>query len=182
LFIEFIGQGVLEMSKKGALPVLEFNLTPLPNDIKEPITYCIILHLPDDKWIRIGQKGEIFFSSGFYAYVGSARKNASSRITRHWLGTGKKKWHIDYLRAETKPQSIWGFYQETLAECQLADFFRKLQVSFIPDFGSSDCHCSSHLFFCPNLIKLESLLSSLHGIHFKYFPKYERSFHDEPIS
>jgi len=170
------------MSKKGAQPVLEFNLTPLPNNIKESITYCIILQLVDDKQIRIGQQGEIFFGSGFYAYVGSAKKNASSRMNRHWLGTGKKKWHIDYLRAETKPQSIWGFYQEILAECQLADLLQKSLVSYIPDFGSSDCHCSSHLFFCPTLSKIESLLSSLHGIHLKYISEYERSFQDEPIS
>ena len=161
---------------------MDFACELLYSNIKEPITYCIILHLVAGRWIQIGQKGRFFFEPGYYAYVGSAKKNASSRMSRHWLGTGKKKWHIDYLRAETTPQSIWGFSQVNLRECQLADLFQKSGVHFILGFGSSDCHCNSHLFFCTTLSKLENQLSSLPEIYLQHNYKFERGFDNEPVS
>jgi len=155
---------------------LELPLSPLPSNINESITYCFVVSLTTDRRIRIGQRGEIFFRAGFYAYVGSAKKNASSRINRHWLGTGKRKWHIDYLRAEANPQSMWTFRQAVIEECQLADCFQKSEFDFIPDFGSSDCHCPSHLFYSPSRSCLEAHLTECSPVFQKFMVDYERSF------
>lgn len=148
----------------------------LNTKIKEPITYCIILQIVTGCWIQIGKKGRIYFEPGYYAYVGSAKKNASSRMSRHWLGTGKRKWHIDYLRAEANPQSIWAFSQVNLGECQLADQFLKSGVGIIPGFGSSDCCCPSHLFFCTTLSILEDQLSSRPEIDLKHNSKIGKGY------
>lgn len=154
---------------------LELPLSKLPFDTNEAITYCFVMFLSTDQRIQIGQRGEIFFQSGFYAYVGSAKKNPSSRINRHWLGIGKKKWHIDYLRAEAKPHSMWVFRQTMLEECHLAEYFRKFGFDSISNFGSSDCRCPSHLFYSSNGSNFESLLRECSPVFLKFLVENERS-------
>ncbi len=133
---------------------------PLKTPYIEPITYCLLLKLPHTCHIEVGKIGDITFSGGIYAYIGSAKRNAQHRLNRHWMGSGKKKWHIDYLRAQSHPIAVWGFDQTILQECKLADTMECLSMENIPRFGSSDCHCPSHLYFCESEGIVEAILAN----------------------
>jgi len=102
----------------------------------------------------VGALGEICFSEGYYAYIGSALNGLESRISRH-LKTGKKlNWHIDYLLEKATVKSIVLAKTEKRIECGLAELFSE-KFGRITGFGSSDCHCRSHLFYGENKENLE---------------------------
>lgn len=102
----------------------------------------------------MGALGDIYFDEGYYAYVGSALNGLQSRISRH-LKTGKKlHWHIDYLLQKATVKSIVLAKTEKRIECGLAELFSE-KFGRITDFGSSDCHCRSHLFYGENKENLE---------------------------
>lgn len=103
----------------------------------------------------MGALGDICFSEGYYAYIGSALNGLEGRISRH-LKTGKKNhWHIDYLLGKATVKSIVLAKTEKRIECGLAELFSE-KFGRITDFGSSDCHCKSHLFYSENKGSLES--------------------------
>jgi sugar fermentation stimulation protein A len=81
-------------------------------------------------------------------YSGSARKNLSARISRHLRKEGKKKhWHIDYLTpyaARIKALPVMSYRN---LECDLAGELERLNGKPVENFGSSDCRCTSHLFY-----------------------------------
>ena len=118
--------------------------------------------------------GNISFPGGVYAYIGSAKRNAQHRLNRHWMGTGKKKWHIDFLRAQSQPIAIWAFNQTFLQECKLAEAMDSLSMANIPRFGSSDCHCPSHLYYCESEGKVDTILANFVEALI-FYAKYERS-------
>lgn len=126
-------------------------------DIRDtPVTYLLVLHLSQLAHVQIGSLGEFDFGEGYYFYVGSARKNARSRLTRHVQGNAaKKRWHIDYLRPYCTVAKVLVFPTDSMGECQLAELMRTMPgaVNPVRRFGSSDCRCPSHLFYlgaqCP---------------------------------
>ena len=71
----------------------------------------------------------------FYAYAGSAKKNLTYRVERHY--SREKNWHIDYLLESSE---IIESYLSSMDECEIA---RELSMR---SFGSSACRCYSHLF------------------------------------
>ncbi|MDW5562601.1 MAG: GIY-YIG nuclease family protein [Methanomassiliicoccus sp.] len=86
--------------------------------------------------------------AGRYAYVGSARNGLEARTGRHLEGTGKKRWHIDYLMGMAEDKEALLFPSGDDIECSLAFRLRALPGTAEPiaGFGSSDCRCRSHLF------------------------------------
>lgn len=111
--------------------------------------YFVIAELPKAMDIQVGKRREEHFEAGFYGYVGSALGNLEKRVARH-LGTRKKlHWHIDYLLAVTTVRAV--VYAETRQkkECPVAQALSR-KLASKPNFGSSDCNCPSHLFFCQN--------------------------------
>ena len=100
------------------------------------------------KQITIGKLGEIKFTRGYYAYVGSAfgPGGLRSRINHH-RQTPKKRlhWHIDYLREETELKQVWVSNHEENLEHEWAYVLSNIAIKPIPNFGCSDCKCESHL-------------------------------------
>ena len=123
------------------------------NRVKSGI-YFIIAELPTAANIQVGKRREEQFEAGYYGYVGSALNNLEKRVARH-LGTQKKlHWHIDYLLAVAKVQAVVHAETKQRKECLVAqDLSRKLASK--QNFGSSDCQCPSHLFFCKNFEHLK---------------------------
>ncbi len=109
-------------------------------------SYVLLLELPEEREILIGKLGLLAFPKGFYAYVGSAMKGLETRIGRHLRREKKLHWHIDYLLEEAFIREIVRCETEERAECTLAQTLSK-EFPSVPGFGSSDCRCSSHLYF-----------------------------------
>lgn len=109
--------------------------------------YVLLIGINKDMQRRIGSLGEVYFSRGIYAYVGSAQNNLEKRIARHTAKRKKKFWHIDYLLDSASARILKVFYKEAgkEEECRTA---KKLSEKgrAISGFGASDCNCKSHLF------------------------------------
>lgn len=92
----------------------------------------------------------IEFDKGFYAYVGSAMGGLRGRINRHLRRKKCVRWHIDYLLEKGRVQEVIYAPTDERLECRFAE---RLECVFrsTPGFGSSDCRCPSHLFFCEDL-------------------------------
>jgi Uri superfamily endonuclease len=77
-----------------------------------------------------------------------------ARINRHLKRKKKIRWHVDYLLEKGRMRGVMFAVTNERLECQLA---KELGNAFnnYPGFGSSDCHCPSHLFFSENLSALQ---------------------------
>ncbi|MCO7026140.1 GIY-YIG nuclease family protein [Tetragenococcus halophilus] len=122
----------------------------MKKSIKESHTlYAVKGYLPKrQESIQIGKLGHFAFEKGYYVYVGSAKRNISSRVNRHIAVEKKQRWHLDYLRPFLKIEEVQT-YSGKDGECQLFAGLRERNNGSIPakGFGSSDCKCVSHLFY-----------------------------------
>jgi len=119
-------------------------------------TYILIIFLKENSKIEIGSLGKIYFSKGYYLYVGSAMGNSGSvtlinRVKRHLLNSKSKKlhWHIDYFldNSNTIIKKLYLIPSLQPYECIIAQEILVLSDSYIRNFGSSDCQCKSHLLY-----------------------------------
>ena len=108
--------------------------------------YLLIVELPVDTTIRVGNKGAIHFKKGSYGYVGSALNGLKQRIQRHLRSEKKLHWHIDYLLVHGTITSVFIKESSRRKECDLAHHFQQA-FDVIHGFGCSDCMCQTHLFF-----------------------------------
>jgi sugar fermentation stimulation protein A len=109
-------------------------------------SYLVIFRLPRKRVVPVGELGDIHFRQGYYIYVGSARRGLSARIERHRRLRKKFFWHIDFLRAVSEFLVALPVRSEDDLECALAGAIGGIADWSQPGFGSSDCHCASHLF------------------------------------
>ncbi len=123
-------------------------------------SYVLIVHLGRDTTIRVGALGEIDFKVGYYAYTGSALNSLENRIERHLRENKKIFWHIDYLLEYGDVKSVWIYISEKRKECITALHYHS-GASPIERFGSSDCKCSSHLYYDPDRGRLERIVEEL---------------------
>ncbi|MEM5778370.1 MAG: GIY-YIG nuclease family protein [Candidatus Aenigmatarchaeota archaeon] len=107
--------------------------------------YLLLIFLNKNKPIKISNK-EMFFSKGFYCYVGSALNNLEKRILRHLKKDKKLHWHIDYFLKEAKIVKI-KIFENFKDECALSKKIEKISDNLIKGFGCSDCKCLSHLYY-----------------------------------
>jgi Uri superfamily endonuclease len=107
------------------------------------------MHLSEPRMISIGNHRSTRFPAGYYVYVGSALGGIEARVNRHLRNVKKLRWHIDYLLAETPIIEVTAGETKTRAECAVARTLGS-QFEAIPDFGSGDCRCPSHLFLAPD--------------------------------
>jgi len=123
--------------------------------------YVLVLSLSRNVVVKIGALGNIRFSKGLYAYVGSAQKNLEKRLMRHLSKVKRNFWHIDYLLEASHARVIAGFATESdkSAECRIARELGKKGLA-IEHFGCSDCNCLSHLFKIDEFDFLEELMPS----------------------
>ena len=128
-------------------------------------TYILVLRNQTTASIRIGRAGMLAIQPGYYLYVGSARGPGGirARLGRHLRGTGKQRWHIDYLRAAAKPASVWVATGSDNIEHHWAAALQTLPglVQPMQGFGSSDCACYAHLGFMRSLPSTQDIRSAL---------------------
>ena len=115
-------------------------------------SYVLLIQLSEEQTITIGSLKAIYFPRGYYAYVGSAMGGFKSRLNRHLKSNKKPHWHIDYLLEKASISEIILCETKDRAECAVAQALSH-QFDSIPDFGSSDCKCRSHLFFATDKMK-----------------------------
>ena len=125
-------------------------------------SYLLVISLPEEQDISVGSLEVIHFPHGYYAYVGSALGGFKSRLNRHLRKNKTPKWHIDYLLQKATIKSIIICETGVRVECAIAQALRR-RFESIPGFGSSDCHCPSHLFFAAQSLESEimAVLNSL---------------------
>ena len=109
-------------------------------------SYLVLAHLNRNRVIPIGRLGRIHFPRGFYVYVGSAMANLSRRIQRHRRLRKRIHWHMDGLRPHARWVEALPIRSSDRLECELARAIEGIAAWSIPAFGSSDCHCKTHLF------------------------------------
>jgi len=107
----------------------------------------LVLLVSKEISVRVGSLGTLTFSSGLYAYVGSAQSDLERRVARHFSREKRVFWHIDYLlkNEHVYIQNVFFKVAPKTEECLLAKAMSRLYEP-IKDFGSSDCDCPSHLF------------------------------------
>jgi Uri superfamily endonuclease len=108
----------------------------------------LLFRLPRCDALTIGRLGTFDLAPGIYAYVGSALGGLEARVGRHLRGGAKKHWHIDYLIGHGCDRSAYMVVSDRDIECELSRSIAGLPGATMPvrGFGSSDCHCSTHLF------------------------------------
>ena len=121
-------------------------------DAKSKGSYVLLVRIPEEHKITIGELETIRFPAGEYAYVGSALNGLKSRLNRHLRREKKLRWHIDYLLQRASITDIILCETKERIECTIAQAL-KGQFVAIPSFGASDCKCNSHLFFAPKEMK-----------------------------
>jgi Uri superfamily endonuclease len=127
------------------------------------MSYILIIEVLKDLHIKVGKLGLREFLPGLYVYVGSAKKNFTSRIRRHLRKNDKKLfWHIDYLLKDESVRIKDVYATEKKGESILAE--ELLAFDYIRGFGSSDAENESHLFF---IDRKESLNSFMRKNNFK---------------
>jgi len=120
-------------------------------------SYVLIMELPRQQTITIGSLSEVYFPGGYYAYVGSALGGVKSRLGRHLNRNKKPHWHIDYLARKAAIADIIIGETNSRVECAIAQALGS-QFDSISGFGSSDCHCPSHLFFSAEERQMKSAI------------------------
>ncbi|WP_025209935.1 GIY-YIG nuclease family protein [Hippea sp. KM1] len=123
------------------------------NFLSKKGTYVLILHVGVGVSIRIGAIGDIYFESGFYAYVGSALGGLKKRVKRYLSGSFARRWHIDYLLEYADIDGLVVWISPKRLEQPIAKKLSK-KLTPIPGFGSSDSACLSHLFYARTKDKL----------------------------
>ncbi len=109
-----------------------------------------LLMYSEDAYIQIGSLGAVHFLPGYYIYVGSAQRNLRKRIERHLSPYKKLRWHIDYFLQHARILGVRVAGLERKWEEESALHLSK-RYRYIKEFGCSDTHAPSHLFYSPNL-------------------------------
>jgi len=105
---------------------------------------------------------------GFYVYVGSALGpgGVRARVAHHQGRSVRPHWHIDHLRRHTQLDQVWCCYDTARHEHAWAYAMNATPGASIPlvGFGSSDCHCASHLYFFKSRPHLRASLLRIDGL------------------
>ena len=118
----------------------------IEEEAKDRGSYLLLLNLRKKANINVGSLGQISFRKGFYIYVALAMTNLSKRMERHRHPRKRHHWHIDELRSVAEFHSVLAIRSSERLECEIAKAFSKIADWAVPGFGSSDCHCDTHLF------------------------------------
>jgi sugar fermentation stimulation protein A len=127
--------------------ILKIPWTYLKREVKDRGSYLLIVKLAEATAIKTGRLPESFFQAGYYVYVGSALRGLSSRLARHRRQKKKIHWHIDYLTAEASQVIPIPIRSSEKQECEVAESLSSIMHMGPRGFGSSDCECTTHLFF-----------------------------------
>jgi sugar fermentation stimulation protein A len=135
-----------DLSLTPRVRVLEVPWEIVEKEARDSGSYILILRVRENSTISIGGLGEVKFRKGYYLYVGSARRNLSSRLERHRRRRKRLFWHVDFLRAAAEFHFALPFRTQDILECSITRAVSEIAQWKIPGFGCSDCLCSSHLY------------------------------------
>jgi len=109
--------------------------------------YVLVIQVNKNVDLPIGKLGTLNFPAGQYAYVGSAQKGLEKRVERHLRRKKRVFWHVDYLLQNPHSTILKVYWSPAgrRGECELAMKIAA-EGEAVTGFGSSDCHCKSHLF------------------------------------
>lgn len=131
-------------------------------------TYIVVLKSRQAKTIQIGKLAQLNVQKGYYLYIGSAMGPGGviSRLKHHSKISKRSHWHLDYLRAETEFYEAYALCSQERKECEWAGLMAKNEVISEPlkGFGSSDCQCSTHLFYFSSSVKMAKAIQGVKGI------------------
>jgi Uri superfamily endonuclease len=131
-------------------------------------TYAIILGNAARQTVTVGRLGELPLRNGYYLYVGSAfgPGGLRARLAHHLSISRRPHWHIDYLRRVTEPAAIWFQQHSSKEEHRWAQALARGRSveNACPDFGASDCACTSHLFFSGGLPEVATFRRRLRAL------------------
>jgi sugar fermentation stimulation protein A len=138
----------------------------LEKEVKDRGSYLLILRMDRHRKLHVGRLGKLSFNKGFYVYVGSAVKQLTTRINRHCRKEKQPHWHIDYMTSTADHVLPIPVRSSHRLECAIARAVSSITEPGPIGFGSSDCSCTTHLFWSPDN-PLES--SSFHQMlqHFR---------------
>ena len=122
-------------------------------------SYILLVKLAEGERIAVGKRGDVYFPSGYYAYVGSALRGIESRIRRHLSRSKRLYWHIDYLLERASIIDVSTCEVEGRTECAIAQALGS-QCDSIAGFGCSDCHCRSHLFLSKDKEQMKTAIKA----------------------
>lgn len=118
---------------------------------KKPGTYALVLECTRTERIEIGKLGQLDVQPGVYVYIGSAfgPGGLAARIRHHANVAVRPHWHVDYLRRKCPLVEVWFSDTPVRLEHAWASAVSRMPgaVSPLPRFGSSDCACTTHLFW-----------------------------------
>ncbi len=129
-------------------------------------TYVLLLECAVKTELSIGKLGRMMTVPGYYLYVGSAfgPGGVRARINHHRKIAVRPHWHIDYLRPVAGLVDAWCVYNRRCEHEWAQILLQGENIAMpLPDFGSSDCGCTTHLFQLehkPAKAELETLLNS----------------------
>ncbi|MFP3869309.1 MAG: GIY-YIG nuclease family protein [Syntrophobacteria bacterium] len=119
--------------------------------VMTPGTYCLVMKMERPCTIQIGKLGQGFFPAGYYVYVGSALQGLEQRLARHSSPGKKRHWHIDYFLEYATIVNTRAIISTARLECHISNQMRTISQGIpMKGFGSSDCHCQSHLYYFSN--------------------------------
>jgi Uri superfamily endonuclease len=135
------------------------------NNIPVHGTYMLLLECNNKLELPIGRLGSMVTKPGYYLYVGSAfgTGGIQARINHHMQIAARPHWHIDYLRTVAGVVNAWCVYGYRF-EHEWAHSLMQSEEAKVPleGFGSSDCDCTTHLFYFkrkPVKVELEKMLN-----------------------
>jgi Uri superfamily endonuclease len=135
---------------------------------REPGTYIVILRSNENRLVLIGARGPLQLQTGYYLYAGSALGPGGlrARVGRHLAGTGRPRWHIDFLRKVTRPHAAWlhiGHDRQEHNWANSLDYMPDIEAT-APGLGASDCSCATHLFYSRTSPSIAAFNNSLHSL------------------
>jgi sugar fermentation stimulation protein A len=149
--IQFIPAAV-SWNKDLSLDISRIKILKIPwhylkREVKDRGSYLLLIRLHRKSALKAGSLPKSVFPAGYYLYVGSAMSGLSSRLARHRRQHKKIHWHIDYLTARASEVLPIPIRSSDRQECEIADALSSIMQLGPRQFGSSDCGCTTHLFF-----------------------------------
>lgn len=133
-------------TKPDPVRLLQYPAGILVRENQDRGDYMVVLQLAQDREINTGALGPQQYPAGFYVYVGSARRGLAARLARHSRLRKQMHWHIDYLRDKASVTALLPIRTADDLEHDLAAAVDRVADWRVEAFGSTDCHCPSHLF------------------------------------
>ena len=119
----------------------------------------MLLELREPRRVSVGKLGDLYFTKGSYAYVGSALNGLEARVKRHLRQNKRHHWHIYYLLDWADINEVVLIPGERRLECTLAHALEG-NLSCVHGFGSSDCRCPGHLFYASSRNQLSACVDN----------------------